>query len=104
MKKVSLLLVVSCLIAAPAFAETSKLSSGETKSMEEMFSKCDTNGDGKISKEEYQKEKMELFSKWDKNSDGNLSKEEHRQMAVHMHDKMMNKDSVARSTTPGKAM
>lgn len=54
-----------------------------------MFSMCDTNKDGKISKDEYNKEKMDKFAKYDTNKDGVLSKEEHEKMALDTHDKLM---------------
>ena len=59
------------------------------KHADEMMSMCDTNKDGKISKEEFTTEKMKKFSMYDKDSDGTLSKAEHQMMAMDMHKMMM---------------
>lgn len=84
MKKI----LLGLLLATPIIASANNRTTVE-KNADEMFSHCDTDGDGKISKDEYQKEKMDKFSKYDTNNDGSLSKEENEKMAVDMHDKLM---------------
>lgn len=81
-------LLLTVLIVAPLSAMAADKGKVEDNA-NEMFSMCDSNKDGKISKEEYNKEKTEKFAKYDTNSDGALDKMEHEKMAVDMHDKLM---------------
>ncbi|PPC75310.1 hypothetical protein C4K68_22010 [Pokkaliibacter plantistimulans] len=51
---------------------------------DERFKKADTNGDGQISKEEFEAEAAQRFAAMDKNGDGQLSREEiTSQMRMH---------------------
>jgi len=68
------------LLAATAFAEHRKMDMGMT----DMFTKCDTNGDGSLSKEEFLAEKTKMFTKHDLNNDGKISKDENEKMVEDM--------------------
>ena len=53
-----------------------------------MMEKVDTDGDGKISKEEFMAKHEKMFTKMDVDGDGYLSKEEMKNARTKMHDKM----------------
>jgi Ca2+-binding EF-hand superfamily protein len=88
MKNLSLSMVVtlamiSCNSTKETTQETSRTVSTQEKGRpnpDEMFTKMDTNNDGKLSKEEAQGPLKENFSKIDTNSDGYISKEELKNM------------------------
>ncbi len=82
--------IILCLLLALPLTAAANDDSKVSKNANDMFPKCDANSDGKISKEEYTKEKMDKFAVFDSNHDNALSKEEHEKMAVAMHDMLMN--------------
>lgn len=71
MKKIILATALASLFAAPAFAN------------HDWFGKADTNGDGAISKAEFNAAKDAKFAKKDANGDGKITKDE----AKAYHDK-----------------
>ena len=85
MKKLFVSALILGLLPSTSYAEHQM----DKAHMDKMFSMCDGNSDGKLSKDEYTKHKMESFSKADKNNDGSLGKEEHDGMMKEMHDMMM---------------
>lgn len=93
MKK--LLVAALLLISMPAYAQ-------EDKAVSEMFKKCDANKDGKISKEEYNNEKMQNFDQYDSNKDGNLSMDEHKKMLKEHHEKLMGNNKAEHSNKTGQ--
>ena len=61
-----------------------------------MMEKVDTDGDGKVSKEEFMAKHEKMFTKMDADGDGYLSKEEMKKARGKMHEKMkMMKDKKA---------
>lgn len=85
MKKIIALraVVFATAFAAPAFAATGTAHSGKMhhhmeEKIDEMFKKMDTNGDGKVSKAEFDAHKDAMFADADTNKDGMLSEEELR--------------------------
>ena len=93
MKK--LLVTALLLVSMPAYAQ-------EDKAVSDMFKKCDTNKDGKISKEEYSNEKMQKFDEYDSNKDGYLSMDEHKKMLKEHHQKLMGNGKVEHSNKTGE--
>ena len=85
MKKIFGLALIMGLVPCTSYAEHHM----DKGNMDKMFSECDANSDGKISKDEFMKHKMDSFTTADKNNDGLLSKEESEAMMKEMHDKMM---------------
>jgi Ca2+-binding EF-hand superfamily protein len=62
----------------------------DTESAEAEFKKMDTNGDGKISADEWTAAHKEMFSKMDTNGDGKISVDEMK-ADLEKHQKMMAK-------------
>ena len=77
----SIALAALMCLASPAYANDKEVMANA----EAMLKNCDTNGDGKLSKDEYAESKMKKFKEYDKNDDGALSKEEHEKMVMDMH-------------------
>ncbi len=72
MNKISMIFLIS-ILAISLHAHDKK---GHGKMHQEHFQKMDTNGDGKISKEEWQAFHESKFSELDKDGDGFVTKEE----------------------------
>lgn len=64
--------ILALLVATPALADKGR--------KHERFAKLDLDGDGQISKQEFNQHHDEMFLKIDKNADGALSKDEMRAM------------------------
>jgi len=79
-------LAFTLILAAPAFAQ-------QPPSQEEMFFKnFDTNGDGRVSKDEYMKPQVEQIEKqfdyMDKNKDGSVDAAEAKAFGQEMQKRM----------------
>ncbi len=75
MKKLATAAVMLACMAAPAYADMHD--DAHMKAMvDEKFSMMDTNGDGMVSKEEYDAAMTKMFNDADTNGDGMLSKDE----------------------------
>lgn len=98
MKAINKTIIVSAFLClgTQAFAEDDM-----AKHMDDMFTMCDTNKDGMISKEEFLAEKTKMFAKYDANNDGMLNKDEHEKMAMDMK-KMMQGDHAMSKEKHGK--
>lgn len=88
--------VASALVSGFAYATHEQGHEGEQKG--KMFKEADTNGDGKVSQDEFKtqhdKRGAEIFKRMDANSDGFVDEAEKKAM----HDKMhkMDKDHCER--------
>ncbi|CAB1274190.1 EF-hand domain-containing protein [Candidatus Nitrosacidococcus tergens] len=82
---------LSLIFSISAFADSDKESRHE-KHMEKMFSKMDTDGDGKISKQEAQAAATARFDKVDANKDGYVTKDEAAAAAKEMKKKHQHSD------------
>ncbi|CAH9014273.1 EF-hand domain-containing protein [Candidatus Nitrosacidococcus sp. I8] len=78
---------LSLIFSASAFAGSSDKEGRHEKHMEKMFSKMDTDGDGKISKGEAQAAAAARFDKVDTNKDGYVTKDEAAAAAKEMKKK-----------------
>ncbi len=85
MKKILLLgAAVLTMNAIPALAEEGGKKHHGGMKMEKMFAEQDTNGDGKVSKDEFVAHATKRFEEMDGNKDGGVTKEE---IKAHMEAK-----------------
>ena len=77
-RSIFICMLVTCFAAVSSYAQEKK--DPPKRDPEELFKKLDTDGDGKISKDEADKSEHKMikdhFSEIDTNSDGYISKEE----------------------------
>lgn len=83
MKSICILSILALGITLSYGADEAKKEGDKKRpNLEEVFAKKDTNGDGKLSKEEFTKNAKDpakaeaFFAKIDKDGDGSISKEE----------------------------
>ncbi len=67
-----------------------------------FFAKGDTNGDGKISKDEFQKNSLERFQKMDGDGDGFVTQDEMKSAFKAMHEKRREKHGGKYKDMDGK--
>ncbi len=96
MKKALMMAVAATMFAMPAMANDKDMTPAEKEAKMEKkadmwFDKIDSNGDGKISKEEHDAFGDSMFTKADANSDGNISKEEMMAAKKKEHEEMKSK-------------
>lgn len=75
------------LLSTPLFAQENGKTNKEHH-YKEWASELDTNGDGKISKEEYLKAAEERFNKMDKGGDGFIDEKDQQSMKEKMKERM----------------
>lgn len=81
---------LALMMATPALAghhEGGHDGDHKGKKHEKMFEKMDTDGDGKISKDEFMQKKEKYFSEMDANGDGFVTKEEKKEAREKMKEK-----------------
>jgi Ca2+-binding EF-hand superfamily protein len=80
---------VSEMNAARTLMEKGKDTTGlkeKEPSAAEKIKKLDTNGDGRLSQEEYMTGKQAMFDKWDTDKDGSLSTAEYAAGTAELHE------------------
>jgi hypothetical protein len=93
--------------AAPAFRGKGKGAEGRQLPMKgEMFKRLDTNGDGKVTKEEFsaheKQQSEQRFSRIDTNKDGSIEKSEAEEAAKKMRERVQEGGGKLRERLKGK--
>lgn len=70
---------------------------GKQQHMQQRLKEIDTNGDGNISKAEFQAQGDKKFTKMDSNGDGQISPEERK----HMHQQMQQQRQERKGSSDG---
>jgi len=87
MKKFLMTTALTLAFAAPAMANGGTATT-DAKKADAWFSKIDTDGDGKISKEEHDTFSDNMFTQMDTNGDGFISKDEMKAAKMMHHGDM----------------
>jgi Ca2+-binding EF-hand superfamily protein len=85
MKKILMFTTAALVLSAPAVMAKD---GGGSHHKGRMFEKLDLNGDGVVTREEFNKAHEERFNKMDADSDGKVTKEEAQKAAEEWHAKM----------------
>ncbi|XDD45536.1 hypothetical protein AB3N60_12575 [Leptospira sp. WS39.C2] len=91
MKKILTILLGFTLFAVPSLFSRDKDGQGKMMMAADHFKKMDTDGDKKISKEEWQKYHDGFFQELDKDGDGSVSFDELKEKRMDQKEKMKEK-------------
>ncbi len=87
MKKFLATGAVLMLLASPALAQDKPAPDGQKPPRHGMFEQADSDGDGKVSKAEFQAQQEKFFADTDKNSDGTITRDEMKARREAMREK-----------------